>query len=854
MAQSISPFFAAEIPGGRPDRESVRARWDLRGAREAAMISRCLDARFAVAVLLLFASALLVGPVAAHSDDADSRHSDRDSRHSDRDREANQFEIRTLSNRADLISGGDALVEVTVPKTVPLRHVTLFLNGQDVTGAFRTDATGHVMRGVLTDLLQGPNEFLADSNGRGKGRPRASLTITNHAIGGPVLLGSQTTPWICATPAPVPASGNIPASNASGLTTFAVDSQCNIATEYKLFYRTTTAGCSAALPDPSPPSPAPTNNCFKPYTVGTSPPDLAMTTTTAGLTVPYIVGVERGTLNRGIYDIAVLFDPTSTTPWTALSPQPQWNGKVLYSFGASTGQPRLQFRSEQNWADDAALSRGFMVVDNSLTDSLYNSNRVLNAETLLMMKEHIVDTYGEIAYALGNGCSGGSIQQNTAASIFPGLLDGIQPSCNYPDSITTGLEVTDCVLLVNFYAGPEWASLMTGLTQAQINAKKTAINGHLDQVGCHSWNNAFGFNNKPGNYARTLVANNTTGALITLVESRNNCLLPPALVYDPVTNPTGTRCGDADLAAAVWGTTPGIAPNSMRALKTGDNVGVQYGLAALLAGVITPEEFVTMNQKIGGFDADSNRTAARSTADLPALHIAYRAGIVSSGRKLARVPIIDSRGYDEQGIHYIWRSFAERARIDAAHGGNHGNQVMWRYGTGLLPATAAQFAAVTLRSFMTMDTWLSNLNVSAPKKTLNAVRTQAQIIKGKPTTAVDFCFLSGDPLFSTPVTDMALCDADPRLATHASPRQVAGGPLTEDILKCQLKPLNFVDYAPLVFSSSQWARLQATFPEGVCDWSEKGVGQRRVASPLTFADGPGGKRLPRAPTSAPERH
>ena len=42
-----------------------------------------------------------------------------------------------------------------------------------------------------------------------------------------------------------------------------------------------------------------------------------------------------------------------------------------------------------------------------------------------------------------------------------------------------------------------------------------------------------------------------------------------------------------------------------------------------------------------------------------------------------------------------------------ANGGNHDNQVMWRYGTGLLPATAAQVAAVTLKSFLTMDTWLS---------------------------------------------------------------------------------------------------------------------------------------------------
>ena len=768
------------------------------------------------------------------------------------DEGGSNLEIVTLSNRADLISGGDALVEVRVPKQASLAKVKVKLNGTDITGSFTPNAAARTLRGLVTGLVDGRNDLVAEPDGMGKGkddRKEVRLTITNHPIGGPVLLGSQTQPWVCATPTPVAQSGNTPGSNASGLTTFAVDAQCNIATEYKLFYRTTTVGCSTALPDPSPPAAPPTNNCFKPFTPGSAPADLAMTTTTDGLTVPYIVRVERGTINRGIYDIAVLFDPAK--PWSALVPQPQWNGKVLYSFGASTGQPRLQFRTEQNWADDSALSRGFMVVDNSLTDSLFNSNRVLNAETLMMMKEHIVDAYGEIKYTLGNGCSGGSIQQNTAASIFPGLLDGIQPSCDYPDSITTGLEVTDCVLLVNFYAGPDWTALMTGLTQAQINAKKTAINGHLDHVGCQSWNNAFGFNNKPGNYARTLVANQTTGALVTLVESRNNCLLPAALVYDPVTNPNGTRCGDPDLSTAVWGTTAGIPPGSTRARQTGDNVGIQYGLGALFAGAITPEEFVTLNEKIGGFDADFNRRAARTAADLPAVVIAYRAGIVGSGANLGKLPIIDSRGWDEQGIHYIWRSFAERARIDADNHGDHGNQVMWRYGTGLLPATPSQFAAVTLKSLVTMDTWLSNLNVSAPKQTLNSVRTHAEVIQGKPAEAVDFCFLTGDTTFSNLVTDMALCDADPRLAKHASPRQVAGGPLAENILKCQLKPLNAVDYAPVTFTSAQWTRLQAAFADGVCDWSERGAGQRRARSPLTFADGPGGEPLPKAPRSHP---
>src|SRR3977135_3241674 len=69
-----------------------------------------------------------------------------------------------------------------------------------------------------------------------------------------------------------------------------------------------------------PPPPPPPTNFSKPYTPGSTPADLAMTTTTTGLTVPYVVRVERGTLNRGIYDIAVLFDTTQAQPWTPLAP------------------------------------------------------------------------------------------------------------------------------------------------------------------------------------------------------------------------------------------------------------------------------------------------------------------------------------------------------------------------------------------------------------------------------------------------------------------------------------------------------------------------------------------------------
>ena len=181
--------------------------------------------------------------------------------------------------------------------------------------------------------------------------------------------------------------------------------------------------------------------------------------------------------------------------------------------------------------------------------------------------------------------------------------------------------------------------------------------------------------------------------------------------------------------------------------------------------------------------------------------------------------------------------------------------MIWRYGTALVPLTPPQMTAVNLKSFLTMDSWLSTLLVSAPKDWVNDARTQAQVIAAKPADpaalAFDLCYLANDPNFTTPVTDMAICDADAngRLLKHASPRQVAGGALTENILKCQLKPINTADYLPATFTAEQLNRLYATFPDGVCDWSRPGIGQQPARSPLTFANGPGGKPLPRPPGS-----
>ena len=62
------------------------------------------------------------------------------------------------------------------------------------------------------------------------------------------------------------------------------------------------------------------HNTFKALPAGPSyPADLVQTTTTQGKTVPYIVRVETGTINRAIYQTAILHDPMTEAPPTPLS-------------------------------------------------------------------------------------------------------------------------------------------------------------------------------------------------------------------------------------------------------------------------------------------------------------------------------------------------------------------------------------------------------------------------------------------------------------------------------------------------------------------------------------------------------
>ena len=156
------------------------------------------------------------------------------------------------------------------------------------------------------------------------------------------------------------------------------------------------------------------------------------------------------------------------------------------------------------------------------------------------------------------------------------------------------------------------------------------------------------------------------------------CGLPPELIWSPA-NPTGERCGTFDFMRSVFGVTiTPDAPNGKGRSAT-DNVGVQYGLKALLAGEIIPEQFVDLNEKIGGIDIDGNFVAQRKAADPEALEILYKTGRMNSGSGAEDIPEIDNRtGFqmDDTGFHPAFESFSYRARLDRSNG-HHDNQVIW---------------------------------------------------------------------------------------------------------------------------------------------------------------------------------
>ena len=369
--------------------------------------------------------------------------------------------------------------------------------------------------------------------------------------------------------------------------------------------------------------------------------------------------------------------------------------------------------------------------------------------------------------------------------------------------------------------------------------QRAAINGHNNTGFCQAWISSF------------LPAGNPS------VQGNCGSGWPATLTYSTTSSPPrpdGVRCTGADHDASMVGTFVDTDGNT-KANQAGDNEGVQYGLKALQMAPpkgITPEEFVRLNEGVGSYTADLTWTgpspapgipAPRHRASADALHTYYSGGLVSDGRQLAKLPIIDLRGNQAVNgdIHMNWRAWAVRNRLDTQYG-DHDNHLIWAYNsTG---GASAAGAALTLRSFLTLDQWLTNMENDTSDRPI-----EQKVRVNKPAGAGDLCLTTTG---ATDLTNVGLGTEECPVKFQGSPRQVAGGPLAENVFKCQLKPLDFNDpaYGGVTFNLDQQARLLATFPTGVCDWSKPGVSQVPEDGWTTFKDGPGGKPLGDAPRSA----
>jgi hypothetical protein len=667
--------------------------------------------------------------------------------------------LTTLSSRADMVSGGDALIEIASASATAAK-ITVALNGHDVSSVFHADATRGSLVGLVSGLQDGPNTVTAKS-----GADSATLRLVNHPITGPIVSGDHLKPFICTTVE-------------SGLGQ-PLDADCSATTKFEYFYRSTEGAGS-----------------FKPLLDRTAKPaDVAQTTNSEGRTVPYIVRVESGTINRAIYRIAMLEDPAG------------WNHRILYSFGGGCGTQYNQGKSTAASAVmEPALSRGFAHITSTQNVMNQHCNDNLSGEAMMMIKEHFIKHHGVPVWTVGLGGSGGSIQQLLIAQNFPGLLDGLLPSLTYPDSMSTRPSVTDCRLLMRTFAKDPgtWTQ-----------EKQTAVEGYTPGT-CKAWDRSF---------VDVIVAANAKG-----------CAIAPELVYDPVKNPHGARCTIWEMNLATFGRDPatGFARTAL------DNSGVQYGLEALNRGAISKREFLDLNRNIGGYDHDGVPGAVRETADLEGLWMAYAAGrINSAGGSLGSIPILHYRSYNDPlgDIHDRERDFVMRERLRKAYG-RFDNQVLWVYPNG-----NRQLAAkVTGLAIDTMSQWLDGL-----AKDKSAGPAIAKVVRAKPAAAVDGCWTAD----GTRIDEVATFDGPGKcnelFPSHKNPRLVAGAPLSDDIGKCQLKAVNPGDYK-VSLTPGEIDELRTIFPGGVCDYSKPGVMQQGPVG--TYLVLPLGPKAPAAPAKS----
>ncbi|HJV01323.1 MAG TPA: DUF6351 family protein [Burkholderiaceae bacterium] len=574
-----------------------------------------------------------------------------------------------------------------------------------------------------------------------------------------------------------------------------------------------------------------TGSAFKPFAPATDyahPPADLRRASYGGASVPFVVRVEVGTINRFFYTIAMLAPAPEPAP-------PAWNRKLFYWLRGGVGIGHQQglpmwingalSRSERQLLP-VVLEQGYAVLSSSGNETGVHYNMRLAGDTALKVKQHFIADHGQPLYTIAMGGSGGAVQQYLFAQNLPGLFDAGVPIQSFPDMITQTIPISDCPLLGQYFkdavasdpASP-WAHWSSQSLVEGMNASDTVPNVQSGQPGTTECINGW-------RMAMPTVLN-------PLYRDRRFDLGAHAYGYPDGALDKVKWTHWNDLADIYGVDARGYAPISI------DNVGVQYGLAALAAGQLDVDEFLRINACVGAWKAQPDfvawqgaadpfdganmlrgdrcrspdgTPAPRRAGDVDAMRRAYTSGQVFTGQRLG-IPMIDLRPYLEATLdmHNARQSFSARARLRAHDPAQAARQVIW------FVRPEADLVPVALEALGVLDHYLAQ-HQPPPLFTDRCMDEQGATIAAGPA-----------------VWDGVLDQRAPGACTRAfpifsSPRMVAGESIRGDTFKCALKPvataLGDGSYPPGVhFSASQQAWLARIFPQGVCDYTQGDLGR-----------------------------
>jgi len=684
------------------------------------------------------------------------------------------IQLRAVSTKPWLVTGGDLLVEVIIDESLSRAQLSMSLDGSDISDQFRETAAT-TLQALMTDIPEGDSTLLVEHRGA---QLSESLNLTNYPSIGPIISGPHEQPYVCQTEQFVTVAGDTLGS--------ALDSNCSIPTRVDYVYWSIL------------------DEVFKPLPLDaeTLPPeDMGLITIMGQVIEPYIVRVETGTVNRAVYEIAMLHNPLNGSrflnPWNRSS---NWNDKLVYTHG---GGCRAGWH-QQGIRTGGVMRRGLFEQGYALTSATLNvfgqnCNDLLASETHIMVKERFIEHYGEPVHTIATGASGGSYQSHQTADNYPGVFDGIIVSSSFPDVTTaTIFTLADSRLLHNYFSTLE----VETFTQEQ----QRAVSG-------------FGVWESIANLSRGAARLDPLFNIETPLEDQGGEISIPQLREElySATNLRGIRATVYDHSVNIYGTiTNPLDPKQNIAQRPLDNVGVQYGLLALNQNILTVQQFLDLNRDIGGFDRDMNHVPERHRADVQANKRAIESGrVLFGGAGLASTPVIDYRTYNDHleggDIHMIVHQFSTRQRLVNAngHADNHVMQVGGQWGF-----IEGQDDLGSL--FRQMNFWIQNIQADSLEPD-----PAFRVVRNKPANLTDSCWdTTGETieLVEEPLGFNSESRCGQLYPSYQSPRQVAGAPLANDIVSCQLKKIDLEDYV-ISFTADEYQQLLNVFPGGVCDWS-----------------------------------